>query len=80
MPLQTLHDLMDEQEIERLQLDTQALSAADEKRKQFEENLRRENEVRERKREILMRKEKEYEQVSSRNKYHRITYMLKERT
>ena len=62
---QTLHDLMDEQEIEKLQLDTQALSAADEKRKRFEEKLQREKELRERKREIMMRKEKEYEQVRS---------------
>lgn len=59
---------MDRQEIEKLQLDTQALSAADEKRKRFEENLQREKEQKERKREIMMRKEKEYEQVSSRGK------------
>ena len=55
---------MDKQEIERLQLDTQPLTAADEKRKRFEENLRREREQHERKRQIMMKREKEYEQVS----------------
>ena len=63
--LQTLHDLMDESELENLS-PTQVnltVSSADRKRHNLEENMRREAEERQRKKRELMVREKEYEKV-----------------
>ena len=63
--LQTLHDLMDETELESLAPATanSAVSTADRKKRNLEESMRREAEERLRKKKELMMREIEYEKV-----------------
>lgn len=63
--IQTLHDLMDESELESLSPAeiNSVLSSADSKRRNLEENMRREAEERQRKKKELMLREQEYEKV-----------------
>lgn len=65
LTLQTLHDLMDETELESLTPATgnSAVSMANRKKRNLEENMRREAEERLRKKKELMMREMEYEKV-----------------
>ena len=63
--MQTLHDLMDESELENLtpaEINSTVLSA-DRKRRELEENMRQEAEERKKKKKELLIWEKEYEKV-----------------
>ena len=63
--LQTLHDLMDESELESLGPSdaNTAVSTADRKRRNLKENMRREAEERQKKKKELLLREREYEKV-----------------
>ena len=63
--LQTLHDLMDESELESLSPGVKSeVSSADHRRRNLEENMRKEAEERKKKKKELMMREQEYEKVS----------------
>ena len=63
--MQTLHDLMDESELESLSPTdaTPSVSSADRKRRNLKENMRREAEARQKKKKELLMREQEYEKV-----------------
>ena len=63
--LQTLHDLMDESELENLSPEVKSeVSSADHRRRHLEENMRKEAEERKKKKKELMMREQEYEKVN----------------
>ena len=63
---QTLHDLMDESELDSLTPpdSNRTVASASRKRRDLEESMRREAEERQKRKRELMRREKEYEKVS----------------
>ena len=64
--MQTLHDLMDESELENLtpaEINSAVSSADRNKRRELEENMRQEAEERKKKKKELLIQEQEYEKV-----------------
>ena len=75
--MQTLHDLMDESELDSLtpaDIDVE-ISSADRRRRDLEENIRREAEERQRRKRELLIREREYEKVQLMNNTTCINYL-----